>query len=340
MDRRRLFSASEEEILKGKTADVYFERTYKVLESIEALNTYVVGEIFARKNAYLGGVKEVSNLLEGNYVCIYAIEEGDAFSEKEVVMRIEGPYGEFGLFETAILGILASSSAWVTAARECKEASNGKMVFSFGARHIHPAIASVMDRAAIVGGVDGVSSILGAELVGITPSGTMPHALILIVGDTVEAAKAFHNALPEISLVVLIDTFKDEAEEAIRVAKEFGSSLYGVRLDTPGERGGVTPDLVYEVKTRLIQEGFGYVKIFVSGGLNPSKIKVLSDAGADIFGVGSYIASASPIEMTLDLKMINGKPIAKRGRIPGITPNPRLKLVYNKLVPEAGVEPA
>lgn len=337
---RRLFSASEEEIISGKTADIYFERTYKVLNSVGALSTPVVGEIFPRKSGYLGGVKEVLNLLEGKKVRIYSLEEGEHIEEKEVIMRIEGPYGEFGIYETAILGILASSTGWVTAARECKEASNGKPVLSFGARHVHPAVSSVMDRSAIIGGVDGVSSILGAELVGIIPSGTMPHALILIIGDTVEAARAFHKVHPDIPLVVLVDTFKDEAEEAIRVAREFGRSLYGIRLDTPGERGGVTPELVREVKLRLSQEGFDYVKIFVSGGLNPARIKVLSEAGADVFGVGSYISGASPIDMTLDLKVVRGKPIAKRGRIPGVTDNPRLKLVYDNLVPEAGVEPA
>lgn len=337
---RRLFSASEEEIISGKTADIYFERTYKVLNSIGALNTPVVGEIFPRKSGYLGGVKEVLGLLDGKRVKIYSLEEGEHIEEKEIVMRIEGPYGEFGIYETAILGILASSTGWVTAARECKEASNGKPILSFGARHVHPAVASVMDRSAIVGGVDGVSSILGAELVGIIPSGTMPHALILIIGDTVEAARAFHKTHPDIPLVVLVDTFKDEAEEAIRVAREFGKSLYGIRLDTPGERGGVTPELVREVRLRLNQEGFDYVKIFVSGGLNPARIRVLSEAGADVFGVGSYISGASPIDMTLDLKVVKGKPIAKRGRIPGVTNNPRLKLVYDNLVPEAGVEPA
>ena len=337
---RRLFSASEEEIVSGKTADIYFERTYRVLDSLGLLNTPVVGEIFTRKSAYLGGVKEVLNLLEGKRVRIYSLEEGEKIEEKEVVMRIEGPYGEFGIYETAILGILASSTGWVTAARECKEASNGKPVLSFGARHVHPAVASVMDRSAIVGGVDGVSSILGAELIGIIPSGTMPHSLILIIGDTVESARAFHKVHPNIPLVVLVDTFKDEAEEAIRVAREFGRSLYGIRLDTPGERGGVTPDLVREVKSRLIQEGFDYVKIFVSGGLNPERIKALSEAGADVFGVGSYISGAPPVDMTLDLKVVRGKPVAKRGRIPGITDNPRLKLVYDRLVPEAGVEPA
>ncbi len=45
----------------------------------------------------------------------------------------------------------------------------------------------------------------------------------------------------------------------------------------------------------------------------------------DGFGVGSYITSAQPNDFTADLKEVEGKPIAKRGRIPGITDNPRLK---------------
>ena len=36
---------------------------------------------------------------------------------------------------------------------------------------------------------------------------------------------------------------------------------------------------------------------------------------------------AKPIDFTADLHEVEGKPIAKRGRIPGITPNPRLKRV-------------
>ena len=50
----------------------------------------------------------------------------------------------------------------------------------------------------------------------------------------------------------------------------------------------------------------------------------LAEAGADAFGVGSYISSAPPIDMTMDLKEVNGQPRAKRGRVPGRTPNPRL----------------
>ena len=53
----------------------------------------------------------------------------------------------------------------------------------------------------------------------------------------------------------------------------------------------------------------------------------MNEAGADVYGVGSYITSGTPRDMTMDIKMVNGKPVAKRGRLPGIVPNPRLERV-------------
>ena len=125
----------------------------------------------------------------------------------------------------------------------------------------------------------------------------------------------------------LVDTFHDECEEALRLARAMGDRLGAVRLDTPGERGGVTVDLVKEMRYRLNHEGFNRVKIVVSGGLNPERIKLLAEAGADVFGVGSYIAHAVPMDMTMDLKVVDGKPVAKRGRLPGILENSRLVAV-------------
>jgi nicotinate phosphoribosyltransferase len=61
--------------------------------------------------------------------------------------------------------------------------------------------------------------------------------------------------------------------------------------------------------------------------MTPERIRLMNDAGANVYGVGSYISHGTPRDMTMDLKMINGKPIAKRGRLPGIIDNPRLKRV-------------
>ena len=322
---RRFFSATHEEILTGATTDIYFVKTIEILQKMGLADTVVTAEIFARKAGVFAGVEEVHNLLKDKELELWTLPEGAEFQPKDVVMRIKGKYSEFGLFETTILGFLASSSGWATAAREVKKAAGDCPVSCFGARHVHPSVAPVMERAALVGGADSASCILGAKLAGREPAGTAPHALILIVGDTVKAAQAYHQYMPSGALrLILVDTFKDEAEESLRLAEALGKDLYGVRLDTPSERGGVTPQLVKEVRARLDLAGFSHVKIFVSGGLDPERVRILKEVGADAFGVGSYISGAPAIDMTMDIKEVTGKPIAKRGRIPGIINNREL----------------
>ena len=210
---------------------------------------------------------------------VEALSDGDPFSPKEVVLRITARYRQFGLYETAILGMMAQSTGWATAARECVEVAAPEPVIGFGARHVHPDITDSLDYAAIVGGCVGASTPAGARLAGLAPTGTMPHSLVLIFGDTVKAAEAFDRHLgADVPRIVLIDTFKDEAEEALRVANALGDKLYGIRLDTPSERGRVTADLVHEIRARLDQAGFTHVRIIVSGGLSPDRIRYFKDA--------------------------------------------------------------
>jgi nicotinate phosphoribosyltransferase len=320
------------DVLSGETADVYFARTVEILRK-EGLNPVATMEVFTTRAGILCGIEEVKALLARvlpDRRQVWALEEGKLMVRKEVVLRITAPYQSYGLYETAICGILAHCSGWATAARECANAAGDIPVISFGARHVHPSVAGTMDYAAVAGGCQGCSSIVGAKLAGIEPAGTIPHALIIVMGDTVKATLAFDKYMPpEVARVSLVDTFKDEAEESLRVAEALKDSLASVRLDTPGERGGVTVDLVKETRARLDLAGFNRVKIFVSGGLDVERIRQFVDekAPVDGFGIGSYITSARPIDFTADLHEVAGKPIAKRGRIPGITANPRLKHV-------------
>lgn len=323
---RVMFSASAEEIRAGLTTDVYFVNTNEVLHEMDLDKTVVTAEIFGRKDGIFAGTEEVVRLLQDQNLEVWALDEGEPFQAKQCVLRIKGAYGDFGIYETAILGILASSSGWATAARTIKESAQGKPVFAFGARHVHPAVAPVMERAAIIGGADGAACILGAKLAGKEPVGTVPHALFMIAGDTVQAAKVYNRIMPAATpRTILIDTFKDEVEESLRVAEALGDDLRGIRVDTPGERGGVTPGLVRELRAKLDIAGYSHVRIFASGGLDPQRVTELSEAGADAFGVGSFISAAAPIDMTMDIKEVEGRPVAKRGRIPGITPSPGLK---------------
>ena len=325
---RVMYSANEDEIVAGATTDIYFIRTLELLRAAGKDNTEVTAEIFANGEGVLCGIEETINLLKNKDVQVWGLQEGEKFAQKEVLLRIKGRYSDFGVYETAILGILASSSGWATAARRCKELAGDKAVICFGARHVHPAIAPVMERAAIVGGVDGCSCILGAKLVDRQPMGTVPHAVMLIIGDTLEVAEYYHSIMPpEDPRIILVDTFKDEAEEALRLARALRENLHGVRLDTPGERGGVTPGLVREIRARLDQAGFSHVKLFASGGIDETRLPALLEAGIDSFGIGSYISRAPAIDMTMDIKEVEGRPVAKRGRIPGITNSPRLKKI-------------
>ncbi len=324
------------EILSGDSADVYFARADTILER-EGRDPLVTMEVFARQDGVLCGIDEARNLLghvlaraDPTETQLESLQDGDAIGPKEIVLRIRARYRRFGLYETAVLGMLAQSTGWATAARDCVEVAAPEPVISFGARHVHPDITDILDYAAIVGGCVGASTPAGARLAGLAPTGTMPHSLVLIFGDTVDAALAFDRHVEsDVPRIVLVDTFKDEAEEALRVARALGDRLYGIRLDTPAERGRVTAELVHEVRARLDQAGFGHVQITVSGGLNPDRIRYFKEAGApiDSYAVGSYISGATPIDYTGDIKEIDGVPIAKRGRIPGLTDSPRLQKV-------------
>ncbi len=314
-----------------EASDVYFQRAADTLRGA-GLDPVVTMEYFGDRDGVLCGLDQALGLLrrslqEGD--AVWALAEADRFSGREVVMRVRAPYSHFGHLETAVLGMLASSSGWATAARELVDAAAGTRVISFGARHVHPNVGPLLEYAAVVGGCAGCATPLGARLAGLAgPSGTMPHAMILIFGDTVEAALAFDRHMPDDVLrVVLVDTFKDEAEEALRVAAAMPGRLRGVRLDTPWERGRVTVELVKEVRARLDQAGHPEVGIFVSGGLSAERIRefVAAAAPVDSFGVGMAIAAAPPIGFTADVKEVDGRPRTKRGRIPGAIDNPRLQ---------------
>lgn len=321
-----------EATLTGANADIYFERARQILAA-QGLDPVVVVEVFARAPAVLCGMREVHALLRRvlpEDAEVWSLGEGWRIEAREVVLRVRAPYQSFCLYETALLGMLASETGWATAADACVRAAEGIPVLSFGARHVHPDVSGRLEYAACIGGCSGCATSRGAELAGIDPSGTLPHGLILAIGDTVGAAEAFDRTIDAaVKRVVLVDTFMDEADESARVAAAMGERLWGVRLDTPAELGGVTVDLVKEVRGRLDEAGRGDVRIVVSGGIDADRIVYFRQANApiDAFGVGSAISAAAPVDFTADIKEVDGEARAKRGRSPGLTDNPRLETV-------------
>lgn len=311
--------SSEKDILKGDNADIYFRRALKVLES-EDINDDITAEVtvssFENPWVTFSGIDEIISLLKGKKIDLFAVPEGTVIPYRDIngipipFISIRGKYRDIGLYETSILGFICQSSGISTSSSLVRIACGDKPFFSFGIRRMHPSIAPMIDRAAYIGGADGVSGSLGARILGIEPVGTMPHALSLLLGDE----KAWKSIASQTdSATVLIDTYEDEKFGALKAAGMLPNLKY-VRLDTPSSRRGNFANIIREVRWELDIRGFKYVKIMVSGGLTPQDIVVLRQAGADSFGVGTSIASGKTVDFSMDIVEIAGKPITKKGK--------------------------
>ena len=322
--------ASDEEIKSGRTTDVYFKRTMRVLEAKGMTGVRVAAEVTTSSIpggsgwGVLAGVEEAARLFEGTPVDVYSIPEGSVFRPgdhrgmRAPVMVVEGSYYDFCELETPLIGFLCQESGVASRAATVRLAAGDKPVVAFGARRAHPALAPALDRAAFIGGLDGVSTILGAEAIGEEPMGTMPHSLMIVFGDQVKAWKAYDETLgEEVPRVALVDTYWDEKVEAVRAAEALEGRLSGVRLDTPSSRRGDFPTIIREVRWELNLRGFQDVGIFVSGGLDAEAVVRLGEAGADGFGVGTWVSCAPPVDFALDIVEVEGKPAAKRGKLGG-----------------------
>ncbi|MFP3951072.1 MAG: nicotinate phosphoribosyltransferase [Candidatus Bathyarchaeia archaeon] len=324
------FISDYEDIKQGRTTDIYFMRTKEILKSRGKDRVHASAEVTCgnvpdgRDWGVLCGIEEVARLLEGLPIDVYAMPEGSLFSPSDCrgvrlpVIVIEGSYYEFCEYETPLLGFICQESGVASRAAYAKMAAGEKTVVAFGIRRQHPGIAPAMDRAAYIGGMDGVSSLIGAETIQQKAMGTMPHSLIIVFEDQVEAWKAYNEVMPDdVPRVCLVDTYYDEKKESVMAAEALGEELDAIRLDTPGTRRGDFAKIIKEVRWELDLRGYNDVEIFVSGGLNENSIHEMAEAGADAFGVGTWVSGAPTVDFALDITELEGRPAAKRGKLSG-----------------------
>ena len=310
-------------IRDGSATDAYFDRTEATLRHARQ-NPEVVAEVTADQfpdGAYelLAGVRDAAALLSGRDLDVDAVPSGRLF-DGGPVMRLRGEYLEFARLETSLLGFLSHGSGVATAALDVRRAAPDSTVLSFGARHVHPSIAAMVERGALIAGLDGFSHVAAGEVLGREAGGTMPHALLLCFGrgNQERAWRAFDEAVGlDVPRVALCDTFSDEADEALRAAEALGDRLDSVRIDTTGSRRGDFRHIIREVRWTLDAHGHDDVGIFVSGGLGPADLRHLRDV-VEGFGVGGYVSNADPVDFALDIVAVDGEPVAKRGKLPGV----------------------
>jgi nicotinate phosphoribosyltransferase len=318
---RDFFVATPDEIHAGRVTDAYFVRSQQILEA-KQIDKQVIMEARTKKMPYgdwgvLCGIHEAVRLLEGLPFDLWVLREGTIFHAHEPTLLVSCNYRRFAVYETALLGFLCQASGIATKAARCVIAAQGRPVWSFGVRRLHPAIAPMIDRAAFIGGCQGVSCVLAADLLGEEAVGTIPHALILVMGDSESATLAFDEIIDKkIKRVALVDTFGDEKFEALENVELLSGDIYAVRLDTPSSRRGDMLEIAREVRWELDIHGHKNVKIFISGGLDEDLIPPLNEV-ADAYGVGTAISNARVIDFALDIVEIEDDPMAKRGKESG-----------------------
>jgi nicotinate phosphoribosyltransferase len=341
-----VFELPVEKIRDGYYTDAYFNHARSTLLT-DGRAARVLMQVFQKKEAILGGMDEALAILRlcshgWNDLEVRALYDGDRIAPWETVLTIEGDYALFAHLETVYLGVLARRTLISTNVRRVVEAAGTKQILYFPARHDHHRVQTGDGYAAHVAGAIGVSTDAQASWWGGRGIGTVPHALIAAYGgDTVLAARKFAEWAPqEMNIVVLVDFENDSVRTSLEVAGALGTRLWGVRLDTSAdlvdrslwdEMGdfdprGVNEHLVHKVRDALDAEGFGTVRIVVSGGFTAERIRAFEERAVpvDAYGVGSSLLRGDN-DFTADVVVTDGMPSAKVGR--ALRPNPRLEAV-------------
>jgi nicotinate phosphoribosyltransferase len=352
MPRRRkrldpaVFRLPVDEIRQGLYTDKYFERAREILRA-DAHSSRVLMQVTGKAGGYLSGIDEAIAILklcaeDWPSLTVTALYEGDEFEDWDTVMTIEGPYECFAHLETLYLGVLGRRTRICTNTRRLVEAARPKPVLFFGARHDYWGAQAGDGYAAYAGGASSVSTDAQASLFGGSGIGTVPHSLIAAYdGDTVRASKAFADHVQGVDLIALVDYENDCVRTSLEVARALEGRLWGVRLDTSEnlvdksvipqmgafKPTGVNPQLVWNVRNALDAEGFGEVKIVVSGGLNAARVRAFEEekAPVDVYAIGSSIVHDGRFDFTGDIVLVDGKPQSKIGR--ELRQNPKLDRV-------------
>lgn len=247
---------------------------------------------------------------------VRAVPEGTVIFPDEPLLEITAPIIEAQIVETAVLNLIHVQTLLTSKTVRCVLAARGRPVVEFGLRRTHGIDAGMKAaRCAFIAGASMSSNVLAGLHYGIPPTGTMAHSYVSAFPHEIDAFRAFARTFPA-HTTLLIDTYDTvvATRKAVAVAKEMqaqGRRLAGVRLDS-----GDIVTLSKQVRSVLDDAGLGYVRIFVSGGLDEASIDKYLAEGApiDAFGVGTRMdvsADAPYLDMAYKLVEYDGRPVLK-----------------------------
>ena len=289
---------------------------------------HVLMQFTGKNEGWLGGIDEAIAILklcsdDWTALTVNALYEGDRYEGWDTVLTVEGPYEALRPPRDALPRRARPADEDLHQRQAGVRAAQSKPVMFFGARDDVLWTQPGDGYSAMVGGVKMVSTEAQASFFGGKAVGTIPHALIAALGgDTVKATKRFAETIEGVDVIALVDYDNDCVKTSLDVARALEDRLWGVRLDTAenmvdksvfSQMGGVQShgrqcELVWNVRNALDAEGFGDVKIIVSGGFDAARICAFEEDGVpvDAYGVGAALFDGR-FDFTADIVQVNGK---------------------------------
>lgn len=251
--------------------------------------TIVEGEIVAKEEGIIAGIKEATTFLESQDLRVEATtSDGSRVKEKTVVLKITGDAKTLLSTERTLLNILTRMSGIATKTYRLieKVRSAGFKTRVACTRKVAPGLSYFDKKAVMLGGGDTHRLHLD-DLVLIKDN----H--LAIVRDI---SKAIKKARETVSFSKKIEIEVSRAEGALEAAK-WGADIVMLDNFSPKEIGETISLLK---KNRLRDK----VLIEASGGINEQNVLEYVATGVDIVSLGEITDSAKALDMSLEIKKI------------------------------------
>lgn len=348
--RKRLDSTSfdlpAEELRRGAFSHPATTLTRDVLIA-DGRSPLVTVQFSTEQPGLLGGIDEAIAVLkvgvdDWSQLTVNALYDGDRIDADETVMTVDARFDLFAHLAPLCVGVLSRRTRVTTNARALVETARPKPVMMLPARNDHWLLHRGDALAAQIGGTMQLTGLAQSSSRTQPPLLLVSHALVAAYGgDTVAAVRACVAHTPERTmLIVPVDYDNDSVATALAVARSQESRVWGVQLATSEhlvDRSiiqamggfvptGVNPQLVWNVRNALDAEGFGDIKILVSGAITVSRIREFEEAGVpvDAYGVGTALTGGR-FGFAADVVMLDGMSHARAGR--ALKPNSRMERV-------------
>lgn len=287
----------------SRRTDKYFSKTKQIIEKTgDAIVEYGV---FQRRDVIVApqlAIDLIKKFCPQAEITLH-YEEGTIIPPKTKVLTIKGPFSKLVELETLWLQKLGFAQVCAYNAYKMSLALPNTPFLDMHGRHatgddmVESAAygASVGSRTARLQGAEGFIGTSNDLTAHYFPTkvgmGTMPHALIGYVGNTLDALKLYTKIhTKDQTIIALVDYFGKEVSDGLECADWFYDDYlkqnpdsiqnFGIRLDTTGER--FLEGLDYEKSVEIVSK---WLKVFPADEYTTVR-KVIGDDAFDAAGDG------------------------------------------------------